>query len=132
MTPRSPGPPNQPKTFWAPWAKKITPRKTRTMRRGFEAKVPKSISMARSSGSGWDTAGAAPSYAYARRLSTPAGPVLPYARHAPHRDRRADAGPADPHEAGLPRRGGRRGAGADRGSPADRERVHHRDRGRVA
>src|SRR6266545_3847685 len=49
MTLRSLGPPKQPKTFWASCAKKITPRTTRTMRRDFEAKVPKSISMAPSS-----------------------------------------------------------------------------------
>src|SRR4029077_1126974 len=48
MPPRSPGPPKQPKTFWAPCPKKITPRTTRTMSRDFEAKVPKSMSMARS------------------------------------------------------------------------------------
>src|SRR4029077_213654 len=46
MTPRSPGPPNQPNTFWAPCATKITPRTTRTMRRDVDAKVPKSMSMA--------------------------------------------------------------------------------------
>src|SRR6202023_1427821 len=47
-------------------------------------------------------------------------------------DRRADPRPADPHEAALARRPRRRGAPADRRSPADRERVHHGDRGRGA
>src|SRR5260370_42264471 len=45
MTPRSPGPPYQPNTFWAPCAKKMTPRTTRTIRRDFEANVPKSMSI---------------------------------------------------------------------------------------
>src|ERR1700730_12984381 len=52
MTPRSPGPPNQPKTFWAPWAKKITPSTTRTMSSGREAKVPRSMSMTLTSWTG--------------------------------------------------------------------------------
>src|SRR5436190_21660995 len=39
----SPGPPNQPKTFCAPWAKKITPRKSRTIRSDHDADVVNSI-----------------------------------------------------------------------------------------
>src|SRR5439155_500506 len=52
MTPRNPGPPNQPKTFWAPCAKKMTPSTTRTMSSGREAKVPRSTSMTLTSWTG--------------------------------------------------------------------------------
>ncbi len=40
-----PPPPNQPKTFWAPWAKKITPSPSRTTRCDQEGYVPKTRSL---------------------------------------------------------------------------------------
>src|SRR5438094_229751 len=52
MTPRNPGPPNQPKTFWAPCAQKTTPSATRTMSSGRETKVPRSTSMTLTSWTG--------------------------------------------------------------------------------
>src|SRR5262245_13982625 len=49
MSPFNRGPPNQPNTFWAPWAKKMTARTTRMIRRDFEGKMPTNMSISCSS-----------------------------------------------------------------------------------